>query len=188
MKDYGGVVVQIHIYLTSALFWDEGSASHPGHFTPGEKAPGTHWIGYRVGPRVALGAVRKRKVLTVQGLELRTLGRPAHSQSLYRLSYPGSQEEGVSLLTFWTARYSFLPPEERNIKRFRKAGPLQGWRDFLLPDDRSASTSKANNNKWCQPSCHYHLKSLKRYLFQESLLVIFQFLACIKFWARHKLY
>jgi hypothetical protein len=31
--------------LTSALDGGEWSASRPGHFTPTERAPGTHWIG-----------------------------------------------------------------------------------------------------------------------------------------------
>jgi hypothetical protein len=39
MKAYGGVDVQIHILLTWALVGGEWSASHPGRFTPGEKAP-----------------------------------------------------------------------------------------------------------------------------------------------------
>jgi hypothetical protein len=43
-----------------------------------------------VGPRARLNAVKKRKFLTLPGLELRPLGRPARSQSLYRLRYPGS--------------------------------------------------------------------------------------------------
>jgi hypothetical protein len=66
------------------------SASPPGRFTPGERAPGTHWIGGRVDPRASLDHVEKRKFLTLQGFELRPLGRPASSQSLYRLCYPGS--------------------------------------------------------------------------------------------------
>jgi hypothetical protein len=33
-----------------------------GRFTPMEKAPGTHWIGGWVGPRVVLDAVVKRKI------------------------------------------------------------------------------------------------------------------------------
>jgi hypothetical protein len=41
-------------------------------------------------PRAGLGDVEKRKFLTLPGLELQTLCRPAHSQSLYRLRYPGS--------------------------------------------------------------------------------------------------
>jgi hypothetical protein len=70
------------------LFGGEWSASRPGRFTPGEKAPGTHWIGGWVDPRSGLDNVEKRKFLTIQGLELRPLGQPARSQSLYRLSYP----------------------------------------------------------------------------------------------------
>jgi hypothetical protein len=30
------------IFWTSALVGGEWSTSHPGHFTPGERAPGTH--------------------------------------------------------------------------------------------------------------------------------------------------
>ncbi|PNF37610.1 hypothetical protein B7P43_G11987 [Cryptotermes secundus] len=44
---------------------------------------GTSW-------RADLDDVEKRKFFTLQGLELRPLGHLARSQSLYRLSYPGS--------------------------------------------------------------------------------------------------
>jgi hypothetical protein len=84
MKVYGGVDVYIHIFLTSALIASEWSASHPGRFTPG-----THWIGGRVSPREGLNDVGKRTFLTLPGLELRRLARPARRQSLYRLRYPG---------------------------------------------------------------------------------------------------
>jgi hypothetical protein len=50
MKAYGGVDVYIHIFLASALTGGEWSASRPGRFTPGERAPGTHWIGGWVDP------------------------------------------------------------------------------------------------------------------------------------------
>jgi hypothetical protein len=50
MKAYGGVDVEIHIFLTSAL-GGEWLASRPCRFTPGKRAPGTHWIGDWVGPR-----------------------------------------------------------------------------------------------------------------------------------------
>jgi hypothetical protein len=73
MKAYRGVGVQIHIFLTSALAGGEWSASRPGCFTPGQKAPDTYWIGGWVDD------VEKRKFLTLQGLELRPLGRPACS-------------------------------------------------------------------------------------------------------------
>jgi hypothetical protein len=43
-----------------------------------------------VDPRAGLDDVEKRKFLIPPGLELRLLGRPARSQSLYRLRYSGS--------------------------------------------------------------------------------------------------
>jgi hypothetical protein len=48
--------------LTSALDRYELSASHPGRFTPKERAHGTHWIGGWVGSRAVLDAVVKRKI------------------------------------------------------------------------------------------------------------------------------
>jgi hypothetical protein len=83
MKVYGGVVVQMHIFLTSALAGGEWSASRPGRFTPGERAPSTHWTGSWVDPRVGLHDVEKRTFLTIPELELRLLGCPARRQSLY---------------------------------------------------------------------------------------------------------
>jgi hypothetical protein len=74
MKAYGVVDVQIHIFLTSALVGGERSASRPGRFTPG-----THWMGGWVDPRAGLDDVEDRKFLTLPGLELRSLGRPARS-------------------------------------------------------------------------------------------------------------
>jgi hypothetical protein len=76
--------------ISSALVGGEWSASRPGRFTLGERAPGTHCIGSWVGPRDGLDDVEKRKFLTLPGLELRTLAHPAHIQSLYRLRYHGS--------------------------------------------------------------------------------------------------
>jgi hypothetical protein len=85
MKAYGGVNVQTHVFLTSALIGSERSASRPGHFTHGERAPGSHWIGSWENPRAGLDDMEKRKFLTPPGLELRPLGLPASSHSLYRL-------------------------------------------------------------------------------------------------------
>jgi hypothetical protein len=67
-------------------------ASRPGNFIPGERASGTHWIRGWVDPRAALNDVEKRRFMTLPGLEVRSLGRPARSQSLYRLRYAGSSE------------------------------------------------------------------------------------------------
>jgi hypothetical protein len=40
MKAGGAVVVEIHVFLTLALFGDEWSASRPGRFTPEESSVG----------------------------------------------------------------------------------------------------------------------------------------------------
>jgi hypothetical protein len=89
MKAYRGVDVQIHIFLTSVLVGGEWSASRLGRFTPEERAPSTHWIGGWVGLRAGLDDMENWKFLPPPGLELRSIGRPARSQSLYRLLYPG---------------------------------------------------------------------------------------------------
>jgi hypothetical protein len=80
MKAYGGVDIHIRIFLTAALAGGHWSDSHTCHFTPGERGPGTHWIGSWVGLRAGLDDVEKRKFLTLLGLELRALGRPARSR------------------------------------------------------------------------------------------------------------
>jgi hypothetical protein len=80
-------------FLISALVGGERSASRPGRFTPG-----THCTGGWVEPRAGLDDVEKRKFLNLPGLELRPLIRPARSQSLYRLRYPGSYGGSGGLL------------------------------------------------------------------------------------------
>jgi hypothetical protein len=87
MKKYGRVDVWIHVFLTSALVGGEWSASRPGPLYHREKS----WIGGWVGPGAGLDDVERRKFLTLPGLEQRPLCRPARSQSLYRLSYPGAR-------------------------------------------------------------------------------------------------
>jgi hypothetical protein len=54
---------------------------------PGERDPGTHSIGCWVGPRAGLDEMEKWKFLTLPGLELWSLSRPACSQSLCWLRY-----------------------------------------------------------------------------------------------------
>jgi hypothetical protein len=88
MKAYEEVDEQIHNFLISALAGGEWSVSPPDRFTPRELDPGTHWIGGWVDSRAGLDKVEKSKFLNLLGLELRQLGRPARSQSLYRLCYP----------------------------------------------------------------------------------------------------
>jgi hypothetical protein len=78
IKTYGGVYVQIHVFLTSALVEGDLSASRPGRFTPG-----TQWMGGWVGHMTGLGDVENRTCFTSPGLEIRSFGHPARSQSLY---------------------------------------------------------------------------------------------------------
>jgi hypothetical protein len=59
MKANGRVDVQTHVFLTSALLGGKWSASHSGRFTPGERAPGAHWIGGWVGPKAGLDDMEK---------------------------------------------------------------------------------------------------------------------------------
>jgi hypothetical protein len=50
-----------------------------------------------VDPRAHLDDVEKRKFLTLPGLQLQPFGRPARSQSLYRLRYPDSYQRNYPL-------------------------------------------------------------------------------------------
>jgi hypothetical protein len=94
MKAYGRVNVRIYVFLTSALDGGEWSASRPGRFTPG-KSPRYPLDKKLDGTRTSLEEVKKRKILPPPGLELHLLGRPAGSQSLYRLRYPGSEQTNM---------------------------------------------------------------------------------------------
>jgi hypothetical protein len=62
-------------FLTSALDGGERSASRSGRFIPGEIAPSTHWIGGWVDPRAGLDSVKKRKILPLLGILLRSSSR-----------------------------------------------------------------------------------------------------------------
>jgi hypothetical protein len=55
-----------------------------------------------VGPKAGLEDVERRKFFTLQGLELRPLGRPTRSQSLYRKHFlyllpPKCSEDGSNI-------------------------------------------------------------------------------------------
>jgi hypothetical protein len=65
-------------YLDLDTSW-ECSTSRPGRSTPGERAPGTLWIGSWVCPRTGLNAVKKREFLPIPGLKLRPFDRPSRS-------------------------------------------------------------------------------------------------------------
>jgi hypothetical protein len=63
---WGSGCIDSHI-LDLGTSWR--SASRLGSSTPGERAPGTHWIGW-VGPRAGLDDVERRRLSSSAGLEL----------------------------------------------------------------------------------------------------------------------
>jgi hypothetical protein len=75
MKKYGGVDVQIYIFMISALVRGEWWDSRLSRFTPEKKKTGSHWIGGCMDLGAGSDNVEKRKFLTLPGLELRLLGR-----------------------------------------------------------------------------------------------------------------
>jgi hypothetical protein len=80
MKAYVGV--DVYSFLTSALAGGEWSASHHGRFTPGERAPGPHWIGDCVNPRACLDM--EKKILEPTGTRTPT----PRSSSPYPVAMP----------------------------------------------------------------------------------------------------
>jgi hypothetical protein len=95
-------------FLDLGTSWRWVVSFMPRPLYPQEKAPGTHWIGGWVKPRAGLDEMEKRKFLTLLGLELRPLGRPARSESLYRLRYPGSYkiQQYISDLQVFATKYT----------------------------------------------------------------------------------
>jgi hypothetical protein len=87
MNKYGGSGGIAPQFLTSVLDGGEWSASHPCRFTPGERFPGTHWIGGWVGPRAGLDGTKKRKIFC--SCRKSNPDRSPRNPSLYRLIYPG---------------------------------------------------------------------------------------------------
>jgi hypothetical protein len=72
--------------------------------TPGRERPGTQCLGGWVGIRAGLDGCGK-----FHPIRIRPLDRPACSESLYRLSYPGAQEYMcIIFIAFLGKRVSML--------------------------------------------------------------------------------
>jgi hypothetical protein len=97
-------------------------ALRPRRFISGERAPGTRWIGDWVSPRTDLDDVETRKLLPLPGPKLRPIGRPARSQSLYRLSYPGSCDQHKG---YWNFTLKLFKTRSFTISTARKV--LKCW-------------------------------------------------------------
>jgi hypothetical protein len=76
-----------HIFLTSALIGGEWLASLPCRGTPRRESPGIHRIRCWMGRKAGMDGTQKKKSLTLSGLEIRPIDRPARGLSLYRLRY-----------------------------------------------------------------------------------------------------
>jgi hypothetical protein len=75
MKAHWEVEVLLHSLLTLALDGGERSASHSGHFIPGEKAPSTHRKSQSQSGHIG----KKKNSLTLLGIEPYFLHCPACS-------------------------------------------------------------------------------------------------------------
>jgi hypothetical protein len=88
----------------------------PCRFTPGEKNPGTRWLGGWVEPRTGLDDREKSIFLTLPDLELRALGRSAHSESSYRLSYLGTFMKNGRSSFCWNVTMGSLEGAHRRFR------------------------------------------------------------------------
>jgi hypothetical protein len=85
-----------------------GQLHAPATLPPG-KRHGTHCTGGWVGPRAGLDGCGKPRLTGI-----RSMDRPARSESLYRLSFPGPQlgwKEGKALGRDWTVGGSLQQKE-----------------------------------------------------------------------------
>jgi hypothetical protein len=80
------------VYITKTLVWRWVVSFILRPLYPQEWAHSSLWIRGWVGPRANPDEMEKRKLFTLQVLELRTLSRPTRSRSQYRLIYRGSTD------------------------------------------------------------------------------------------------
>jgi hypothetical protein len=74
-------------------------------YPPGKRTPSTHWTGGWVGLKAGLNKEVKGKILLpLPGIEPRSPGYPACSQTLYWLSYP---EVAYTLFKFQRVMLTF---------------------------------------------------------------------------------
>jgi hypothetical protein len=108
----GSVWIDSHCHDLCTSWWRVDS------FTPlplysGERAPGTHWIGGLIDPRVGLDDMEKLKFFTLPGIEVRPLCRLARIQSLYQLS-----KCGFHLVYLVRKNNTDLPQSVRSLRKY----------------------------------------------------------------------
>jgi hypothetical protein len=70
IKKYGGMEVQLHVFLTSVLNGIKWSALRPGRFTDEVRGSGTHWGGLSVGPKPVWLCEEEKNLLPMQGIKI----------------------------------------------------------------------------------------------------------------------
>jgi hypothetical protein len=91
MEAQGERMYSSYSFTTSALDGGEWSASRLGRALPPGKDPRYPLYRRLGGPQSQSGHTDwRRNFLPLPGIERRSPGRPVHSQTQYRLSYPGS--------------------------------------------------------------------------------------------------
>jgi hypothetical protein len=131
-KAHGGEEVQLLLILETRWGWVVSVKSRP-RFSPGERTPGTQCTGGWVGPRAGLDKEATGKILSpLLGIELRSPGHPARSQTLHWLSYPAHTKHS----TIWVIgieRFGRVV----NIPASYSGGPglkIFAWRPAILKD------------------------------------------------------
>jgi hypothetical protein len=161
---------------------------------PGERAPGTHWMGGWVGPRVGLDAAEKRKILHCRKPKA---GRPACSLLQYRLSYPDSFRwfrnfhnpsyqlrhllfcQGIVFSLKELQRFPHILQEQRAGAKWNKtaASPFCFvWLGYL---EIWVNKTHLHSNGSCTTK-HFHVVHFKRWILMPTLNSLDYFVPCIE--------
>jgi hypothetical protein len=110
------------------MYGGEWSASRPGHFTPRERPPGTHWIGGWLGPRAGLHAIEKGKISCP--FRKSKPGHSARSSSPYERRYHGSLEEYIEELCASRIKFKFHNSHlQYRLSTSPASTPFPIWKD-----------------------------------------------------------
>jgi hypothetical protein len=101
---------------------------------PQRKSPGTHSIGGWMGPITGMDDVEKRKFLTLPGFDLRPLGRPARSQSLYwlRVTYTSITYSWKLFFSYFILKRRFIRQYHNHLNRRAQAPVMQRDRGPMI--------------------------------------------------------